>query len=473
MERNRIIRPAFILVVISFVLSTAVSLWSLGNMARHNSEELSRVLAARIYDTISSELSEPVIVSQTMTHDSFLISVLENEPAYDEAEIAGIMQNYLSTIRNGLDYEAAFVISQASGRYYSYRGILKTIHPDTIDRDAWYTAFVESQKAYSLDVDNDEVSSNAWTVFVNARIENEKGKLLGVCGVGWHMKRSLDLFESLENEYGVRINLVNPEGLISVDTDVSRIERDFLENFDLIQKQPDEDYVYQRLNDNRFIVTRYIDRLDWYLVVQSNDGGSISQFWNIILLNLALCAVVLLLLILTIRITVVRTRALTHASFRDHTTTLLNRRAFEEAKEKYMKRALPGNFVYVTADVNGLKTVNDTLGHAAGDELIRGAAQCLKACFGKYGKIYRIGGDEFAALLTVPEGRLRDIMTALETTVSAWSGETVKTLSLSCGYAEAREFPAESISELGRISDERMYLVKNAYYEKTGASRRT
>ncbi len=184
MERNRIVRLAFILVVISFVLSTTVSLWSLGNMARHNSEELSRVLAARIYDTISSELSEPVIVSQTMTHDSFLISVLENEPTYDEAEIAGIMQNYLSKIRNGLDYEAAFVISQASGRYYSYRGILKTIHPDTIDRDTWYTAFVESQKAYSLDVDNDEVSSDVWAVFVNARIENEKGKLLGVCGVG-------------------------------------------------------------------------------------------------------------------------------------------------------------------------------------------------------------------------------------------------------------------------------------------------
>ena len=50
-------------------------------------------------------------------------------------------------------------------------------------------------------------------------------------------------------------------------------------------------------------------------------------------------------------------------------------------------------FTYVSLDVNGLKVINDTKGHTAGDELIIGACQCMKKSLGPYGKLYRIGGD--------------------------------------------------------------------------------
>lgn len=49
--------------------------------------------------------------------------------------------------------------------------------------------------------------------------------------------------------------------------------------------------------------------------------------------------------------------------------------------------------------MNGLKTVNDTKGHAAGDELIKGAADCLALSVGNKGKVYRTGGDEFMAVV--------------------------------------------------------------------------
>ncbi|WP_294151145.1 [Fe-Fe] hydrogenase large subunit C-terminal domain-containing protein [uncultured Selenomonas sp.] len=53
---------------------------------------------------------------------------------------------------------------------------------------------------------------------------------------------------------------------------------------------------------------------------------------------------------------------------------------------------------FVMADVNGLKRANDTKGHAEGDRLLRTAAQCLAAVFGK-NCVYRIGGDEFVAFV--------------------------------------------------------------------------
>lgn len=51
----------------------------------------------------------------------------------------------------------------------------------------------------------------------------------------------------------------------------------------------------------------------------------------------------------------------------------------------------------IMMDVNGLKTVNDSCGHMAGDELIIGAAKCIQTSMGEYGKVYRVGGDEFYA----------------------------------------------------------------------------
>ena len=66
-------------------------------------------------------------------------------------------------------------------------------------------------------------------------------------------------------------------------------------------------------------------------------------------------------------------------------------------------RILQPNFIYVFADVNGLKYINDNLGHAAGDELIKGAASCLDNAFSKYGTVYRMGGDEFSAILYISD----------------------------------------------------------------------
>ena len=468
MERDRITALAFAIVIISFVLSTVVSLFSLREMALKNMEKLGMELADRIYDTISIELGEPTVVSQTMAHNSFLINLLKDDSLPGD-EIASSMQDYLHGIHSGLNYETAFVISEKTRIYYTQSGILKTIQPDHNPRDAWYTSFVDHGRAYELDVDNDEIHHDAWTVFVNARIDDADGTFLGVCGVGMHMTRSQELFYGLESQYRVKIDLVNREGLVQVDTDENRIMHEELTGIDF---SASGDYVYQQLSGNRFMISRYMPELDWYLVVRSDGNLDTAQMWNTVLINLLLCVLVLLLMILAVRIIVLRTSALAHASFRDHPTSLLNRRAFEEEKDKLGHSSLPEDFVFVTVDVNGLKTVNDTMGHVAGDELIRGAAENLKKYLGPYGKIYRIGGDEFAAFLTLSGERLEQVLEEMENGISAWSGEKVQSLSVSVGYARSREFPSESILELGRIADERMYAAKEEHYRKTGKDRR-
>ena len=112
----------------------------------------------------------------------------------------------------------------------------------------------------------------------------------------------------------------------------------------------------------------------------------------------------------------------------DELTGCLNRRAYE----KDIRGLRPSTeFVYVSMDVNGLKIVNDSLGHAAGDELLRGASYCIRKSFDDYGKVYRIGGDEFVAILFINSQRMQEIRHEFVETVESWKGEQIDSMTIS------------------------------------------
>jgi len=156
----------------------------------------------------------------------------------------------------------------------------------------------------------------------------------------------------------------------------------------------------------------------------------------------------------------------------DELTGLLNRRAYEE--EIYACNDVPkeDNFVYISLDLNGLKVINDSLGHTAGDEMIVGSSRCMKSAFGSHSKIYRIGGDEFVVILFCDKLILGELLANFDNILDNWSGKVVDKLSISYGYASKAEFPDASIRELAVKAEERMYSDKTAHYRKMGVDRR-
>ena len=156
----------------------------------------------------------------------------------------------------------------------------------------------------------------------------------------------------------------------------------------------------------------------------------------------------------------------------DGLTGCLNRRAYEEALLTLPDKMSDEKFIYVTADVNSLKNTNDTLGHLSGDELICGAASCMQDCFGDNGDIYRIGGDEFAALIYADENTFDKLIEKIRTLTDNWKGKNVKSLNISIGYASVREFPDATINTLIKTADDRMYKAKREYYQNKGVDRR-
>lgn len=158
----------------------------------------------------------------------------------------------------------------------------------------------------------------------------------------------------------------------------------------------------------------------------------------------------------------------------DALTGLYSRHAYSIVLKSYDEGGeLPKDFAVFTADINGLKQVNDCLGHEAGDELICGAARCIENTIGAGGKCYRTGGDEFVVLTTMKREEAENALRQLESECEHWHGSMVKSLSISAGYALTADFEDLSVEALVRESDKTMYEAKSAYYQSADRDRRS
>lgn len=156
----------------------------------------------------------------------------------------------------------------------------------------------------------------------------------------------------------------------------------------------------------------------------------------------------------------------------DELTSLFNRYAYENEINKLPETSEDDSLVLVAMDINGLKQVNDTYGHAAGDELINGAADCMKRCFTPYGKIFRTGGDEFFAIIHASQVQLDTLLRDFEESAISWHGKMVNSLSISYGCVTRKDVREGNIREMITLADERMYKSKAEYYRKKGIDRR-
>jgi diguanylate cyclase (GGDEF)-like protein len=94
-----------------------------------------------------------------------------------------------------------------------------------------------------------------------------------------------------------------------------------------------------------------------------------------------------------------RTASLVQLAYEDSLTGLPNRRRFMEDLTSRLRGERHEHLWLALADVDGFKQLNDTLGHAAGDEALRQIAGRLRAAHGQREVVFRLGGDEFAMLL--------------------------------------------------------------------------
>ncbi|MDP4088656.1 MAG: diguanylate cyclase [Bacillota bacterium] len=188
---------------------------------------------------------------------------------------------------------------------------------------------------------------------------------------------------------------------------------------------------------------KYIELTAVNLMEDSNIGGILVNYRDITERNL-------------------REEKIRHLSFHDNLTGLYNRTFFENEKERLDNESMLPLSVIV-GDINGLKIINDSLGHDEGDKLLVAIAQILEGCCRKDDISARIGGDEFAVLMpktsieTVSE-IVRKINSACEEYNKKVAGELYRT-SMSLGYSSKTNME-ESLDSVLRVAEDYMYKHK-------------
>jgi two-component system, cell cycle response regulator len=161
-------------------------------------------------------------------------------------------------------------------------------------------------------------------------------------------------------------------------------------------------------------------------------------------------------------------RVLDRRSTIDPLTGLANRRRLLEdlesafTSEKQDPEAQ--GFLFALFDLNGFKTYNDTFGHPAGDALLRRLGQRLAASVGVHATAYRLGGDEFCALVEL-RGRAPASVFEIARTALAERGEAFS-IEASGGWMALDE-AADPTAAL-RLADQRMYAGKSQHPTRSG-----
>ncbi|MCR5701604.1 MAG: sensor domain-containing diguanylate cyclase [Lachnospiraceae bacterium] len=358
-------------------------------------KESSMLMADRVYDGVMVELEKPVIVSETMADNWLMKDFLINEMDYSKGEAVSLMQSYLTGVNESCNFDSVFIISDSTRRYYTDRGINKVVDPDRDPHDIWYNAFVEGEEDLAIEIDVDENNNDQLTVYVDSKIYDKSHNVIGVCGIGISVKKFQDLLKQYQDSYNVKICLTDDTGLVQLDVNDANIKAVHKEN-NMYQKN--DDYSYESIGLNGFSITRYMEKPNWFLVIDKENEKFFSLEFDYTFL---IASLVIYITTVVSGVTILGRKDRTFGYGKgtgneiDGLTGTPNRNFF---KNMYGERGVFNTTIYksmVVFDIDYFKEANDTMN---GNEVLVKVVELAKQCFGEKGEIFRWGGDEFVIL---------------------------------------------------------------------------
>ena len=157
-------------------------------------------------------------------------------------------------------------------------------------------------------------------------------------------------------------------------------------------------------------------------------------------------------------------RDLKETSITDYLTGLYNRQGFMELARKELdscfkeKRSL----IILMMDLDNFKKINDRFGHDKGDQVLKQFADILREKLPHGSLIFRLGGDEFSAIIELHPAKIEELYLKLQTAMKDWreADPAVFCLGLSIGSALGGTGGYEEMHELLKKADQRMYRMK-------------
>lgn len=314
MRKNMLLRTNIFIcfiIIMGFLVTSFISYHSNIQIFKKDIEEVSTLTSEGIYHKIDSVFTEPINVSLTMANDTLLKDFLNKETQHtDDKNYIQQMQNYLDAYRQKYGYDSVFLVSTKTNRYYHYHGLDRVLEKDNSENE-WYYKFLNSKKEYDLKIDNDEVenANNEITVFINCRIKDENQLVIGVVGVGFRVKNLQALLAEYEEQYSIQTYLVNEDGIIEISsTETGYKQKSLFDNEDFLgikndilkHEQIKQDFWYTSGNKKGYMINRYIEKLNWYLLIDYDTSAlqknlNLQIFGALIVIILVITAVLIII----------------------------------------------------------------------------------------------------------------------------------------------------------------------------------
>jgi len=351
-----------------------------------------------IYTEIQKHVIEPNLVASMMAHDTFLKDWLINhEQNSDE------ITRYLDTIKNKYGMFVAFLVSEKTQSYYTQNGFLERLSPTKPDNE-WYFKFKKMQEGHEINLDFNNNLDNSLIMFINHKIYDNDYHFVGATGIGLKISYINDMLKRFRQEYNFTVLFVNEEGkiILSERTDTkikSLYDAPELRNLaDQIIIKDSKILEYQKDGVNYLLKTKYIPELDLYLLVEAKLDDFTQNVHRTFYLNLA-ASLLVTVIITFIIILMIRgyNEKLEFMARNDALTGLMNRHAFDDSFNDFLllsqRNDDPLSLIFF--DIDNFKTINDTLGHQAGDNVLIRISELLKTRLRRTDIIGRWGGEEF------------------------------------------------------------------------------
>ena len=345
-----------------------------------------------------------------MARDTFLRDwVMDGERDVEQ------LTRYLKEVMAHYGTVTSFFVSENTLNYYSTKGILKVIQKNE-SRDTWYYRVRSMSEPYEINVDPDLANRDTLTIFINYRVFDYQKRFIGATGVGLTVDTVNRLIDDYQQRYERTIYLVDAKGKITlsgkntVDSHgATQVIRSSIHDIDGLAEQADSilkagsgTFEYQDKGHRHFLNVRYIPELDWHLFVIKQEDKALSSIQRTLYLNLLLCVFITATVLLIVHLTINRyQRRLETMATTDSLTGLSNRYALDILLDQQTREVLRhGNQMSaIMLDIDHFKTLNDSRGHLAGDEVLRGIAITLRENLRASDIACRWGGEEFLIIL--------------------------------------------------------------------------
>lgn len=453
------------LLVVGLVTNSAVMLSMARDMLLQQGEHNTLPLIGdNLNSTLQINFAQALALSSPIPNDTYLREWMLGGGQDSQSLIA-----HLKASKQKDNSIAHFLVSEKNQKYVDSLGTVRSVNQNDY-RDAWYVKARESKRPFNITIEPDLGGDNGPVIFVSYRILDSEHQYIGAAGISM----ALNLFASnqADNDAARSIYFVDQSGKIVLSNTNKAGNIHQKEGLKLIadglleDQQHIQSLAYDKAGGHFILNVRYVRDLNWYLIVEDNAKNVTQPAWPLASTNAAIGLVIAVIAMTLAWFSIAhhQSRLRTLAS-KDIMTGLMNRQSFtnsfQQAVLEMQRLKLPLSFILF--DIDYLKKINESHGHATGDQIITDIARLSKRSVRGSDLLCRWGGEQFAILLKRCElEQAYKVAEQLRLNVQnhAFSFDhRGASVTISLGVAELTE--NETIDELFARVDEAVYLAKS------------